>query len=188
MGLFVWSCSPRRASEGGRRRLGNGPWAHFLFGFESALKRAIDKQSLIALLEPALQALGYELVDLDVRSGRGALLRLYIDREPTVTLSDCEFVSQQIGALLDVEDPLPGSYTLEVSSPGLDRRLRTPEHFQRFVDCLVKVELKRGVEGRRRFQGRLVSIADDELTLAVDGQDWCLPLDDVAQARLVPED
>ena len=188
MGLFVWSCPLLRAPEGGRRRLRNGPWAHFLFGFESTLNRAIDKQGLIDLLEPPLQALGYELVDLDTRSGRDALLRLYIDREPTITLSDCEFVSQQIGAFLDVEDPLPGSYTLEVSSPGLDRRLRTLEHFRRFVDCLVKVELKRGIEGRRRFKGRLVGVADEGLELDVDGQNWCLPLDDVAEARLVPED
>jgi ribosome maturation factor RimP len=86
---------------------------------------APGKQELIELLEAPLKALGFELVDLDIRLGRNGLLRLYIDKPDGVMLADCEFVSHQIGAFLDVEDPLPGSYTLEVSSPGLDRRLRT---------------------------------------------------------------
>jgi ribosome maturation factor RimP len=88
---------------------------------------------LIELLEPTVKALGFELVDVEANIGRRSLLRLFIDREPAVTLADCELVSGQISAFLDVEDPLPGSYLLEVSSPGLDRRLRTPEHFRRFV-------------------------------------------------------
>ena len=86
----------------------------------------MDKEELIRLLEPAINALGYELVDLDLRVGRGGLLRLFIDKDPAVALRDCEYVSQQIGDLLDVQDPISGDYVLEVSSPGLDRPLRTP--------------------------------------------------------------
>ena len=94
--------------------------------------QAVDKERLIELLEPALAAMGFELADIDAHFGRRGLLRLYIDRQGGVTVDDCQRVSEQIGALLDVEDPLPGSYVLEVSSPGFDRRLRTLAHFERF--------------------------------------------------------
>ena len=93
------------------------------------MDHAIRKQRLIELLEPPVEALGYELVDLDVRVGRNGLLRIYVDKDDGVNLADCELVSRQLGAFLDVEDPLPGHYVLEVSSPGLDRPLRTLEHF-----------------------------------------------------------
>ena len=103
------------------------------------MSSAIRKEKLIKLLEPSVQALGYELVDLDARVvGRG-LLRVYIDHKDGITLSDCERVSRQLSAYLDVEDPLPGQYTLEVSSPGLDRRLRTLDHFQKFQNRLLHV-------------------------------------------------
>lgn len=149
---------------------------------------APGKQELIELLEPSLKAIGFELVDLDVRVGRNGLLRLYIDKADGVMLADCEFVSKQIGALLDVEDPLPGAYTLEVSSPGLDRRLRTPEHFERFSGDRVRIELKRAVSGRKRFKGVLLGIDEhDTIAVEVDGEKWALNLADVAMARLVPQ-
>jgi ribosome maturation factor RimP len=155
-------------------------------GFGS-VSRATDKRALIELLEPPLEALGYELVDLDVRVGRNGLLRLYIDKPSGVMVSDCELVSRQIGALLDVEDPLPGSYVLEVSSPGLDRRLRTLEHFERFRGETVKVELKTPRDGRRRLKGRLVGVQGDAIAVDVDGATWSVELGDIAVARLVPE-
>ena len=96
-----------------------------------AMGQTVDKERLIALIEAPLAALGFELADLDVHLGRRGLLRLFIDREGGVKLEDCERVSEQLGAWLDVEDPLPGSYVLEVSSPGFDRRLRTLTHFAR---------------------------------------------------------
>lgn len=149
---------------------------------------APGKQEMIELLEPPLKALGFELVDLDVRIGRNGLLRLYIDKPDGVMLADCEFASKQIGAFLDVEDPLPGSYTLEVSSPGLDRRLRKPEHFERFSGDLVRIELRQAVSGRKRFKGRLLGIDEDDLiAVDVDGVRWGLKLADVAMARLVPQ-
>ena len=148
----------------------------------------MNKQELIALLEPTVNALGFELVDLDVRTGRGGLVRLFIDHEPAVTLADCELVSQQVGDLLDVEDPIPGDYVLEVSSPGLDRRLRTAAHFGTVVGQEVRVELRRGVDGRKRFRGRLTAATDDTIEMHVDGASYTLPLADVHIARLVPSD
>lgn len=151
------------------------------------MNRAIDKQGLIDLLEPPLQSLGYELVDLEVRTGGDGLLRVFIDREPSVTLADCELVSQQIGALLDVEDPLPGRYVLEVSSPGADRRLRTPEHFARFAGFEARIELNAPLDGRRRFKGRYTMPDERSIEIDVDGTVWRLPVEDIAVARLVPE-
>lgn len=149
---------------------------------------APGKQEMIELLEAPLKALGFELVDLDIRLGRNGLLRLYIDKPDGVMLADCEFVSHQIGAFLDVEDPLPGSYTLEVSSPGLDRRLRTHEHFERFSGDVVRIEMKRAVDGRKRFKGVLLGIDEqDTIAVDVDGVRWGLKLADVSMARLVPQ-
>jgi len=146
----------------------------------------MTREELIGLLEPTVNALGYELVDLDVRPGRGGLIRLFIDKAPAVTLADCERVSRQVGDLLDVEDPIAGNYVLEVSSPGLDRRLRTPAHFAAAVGAEVRVELKAAVEGRRRFRGRLAAADGDAIEVQGDGTSWRLPLAEVSMARLVP--
>ncbi len=137
------------------------------------------------MLEPPLRALGYELVDLEGRIGGRGLLRLYIDRDPSVTLADCELVSEQIGAFLDVEDPLPGHYVLEVSSPGIERRLRTMMHFERFLNEEIKVELSKPSDGRRRLRGRLCEAGDQAIAVEVDGNIWRLSLADIADARLV---
>jgi len=148
----------------------------------------MNKEELIELLEPTVDALGYELIDIDLRSGSNGLLRLFIDKDPGVTLSDCELVSRHLSDWLDVEDPLPGAYVLEVSSPGVDRRLRTAEHFSAVVGQEIRVELARAVSGRRRFRGRLVSADGSGIELEVDGELWQLPLADLSIARLVPMD
>jgi ribosome maturation factor RimP len=166
----------------------NGLRAHFLFvAARRNVKKAIDKEGLIELLEPTLRTLGYELVDLEVNVGRHGFLRLYIDKEPGVTLSDCEFVSGQIGAFLDVEDPLPGSYVLEVSSPGLDRRLRTGDHFRRFKNEQAKIELLQPRDGRRRIKGRISDVQGTTVTVDVDGVEWQVDISDIGVARLVPQ-
>jgi len=150
--------------------------------------QTVDKERLIELLEPAVAALGYELTDLDAHLGRRGLLRVFIDRpDGGVTLADCERVSDQLGAFLDVEDPLPGSYVLEVSSPGLDRRLRTLAHFERFNGELVKIELRDARDGRRRMTGRLQGTEAGEVLVDVDGTLWRVPLKDIAVARLAPQ-
>jgi ribosome maturation factor RimP len=148
--------------------------------------QAVDKERLFAILEPAVGAMGFELADIDAHLGRRGLLRLYIDREGGVTLDDCQRVSEQIGALLDVEDPLPGSYVLEVSSPGFDRRLRKLVHFERFSGEQAKVELRDAREGRRNFTGRLVGVEGSDVLLEVDGELTRLPFGDIAVARLAP--
>jgi ribosome maturation factor RimP len=150
------------------------------------MAQAVDKERLFELLEPAVAAMGFELVDLDAHLGRRGLLRLFIDREGGVTLDDCQRVSEQIGAVLDVEDPLPGSYVLEVSSPGFDRRLRKLEHFTRFSGENAKIELRDARDGRRRFTGRLVGVDGSEVLLEVDGELTRLPFGDIAVARLAP--
>ena len=142
---------------------------------------------LRALVEPAVERMGYELTDLEARlSGKGGVLRLFIDRENGVGLADCEKVSRAVSALLDVEDPIPGHYDLEVSSPGLDRKLTKPDHFQRFTGETVKVQMRFPIEGRRRFRGRLVAVEDANIVLEVDGAEHSLPLASVDSARLVP--
>ena len=146
----------------------------------------LEKQRLIDLLEPPVRALGFDLVDVDGHSGRPGLLRLYIDHEPATTLADCELVSRQVSALLDVEDPLPGSYVLEVSSPGDNRRLRTREHFERFCGERVKLELKKPQQERKRVSGRLLSVNGDCISVETDEGVWRLELDNLAVARLVP--
>ena len=180
---------------------------------------------LIALIEPLLTGLGYELVELEYAPGRSnALLRIYIDRlrpegapaeleddaknnatvaldsedrvapgdetslrESGIGIDDCERVSHEVSALLDVEDPIPTAYTLEVSSPGSDRVLRTKPHFIRFAGSRVHVELKAPREGRRRYTGTLKSVSDAGIELEVDRQPVSVPFDEIEKARLAPE-
>ena len=146
------------------------------------------REKLIALIEPLLTTLGYELADLDFAAGRGhSQLRVYIDRPGGVGLDDCETCSREIGALLDVHDPIPSAYTLEVSSPGLDRLLRTPAQFLRFVGTKVAVELLVPRDGRRRYSGKLQSAAAQGVEVDVDGELVSARYDEILRARLVPE-
>ena len=143
---------------------------------------------LTRLLEPTIGRLGYELADLEVKlGGRGGVLRIFIDHPEGIGLDDCEKVSLAVSALLDVEDPLPGHYNLEVSSPGLDRKLTKVEHFQRFKGETLKVSLRFPIGGRKRFRGTLVSSDDENIVVEVDGESYSLPMATIDTARLVPE-
>ena len=145
------------------------------------------RERLIALIEPLLQRLGYELVELEYSAGRAhALVRLFIDRDGGVTVDDCEKVSREVSTLLDVEDPIPSAYTLEVSSPGEDRVLRTRAHFERFLGARVHVELSAPRAGRRRYTGTLCSVADEGLALEVDQQRVDVRFNEIGKARLAP--
>jgi ribosome maturation factor RimP len=140
------------------------------------------------LLEPTVERLGCELTDLVVRlSGKGGLLQLTIDKPDGIDIDDCEKVSHAVSALLDVEDPVPGEYNLEVSSPGLDRKLTKVEHFQRFEGETLKVTMRFPMDGRRRFRGTLVSSDDENIVVEVDGEPYSLPLATIDTARLVPD-
>ena len=144
-------------------------------------------EELRRLLEPAIEGLGYELADLELKlGGRDGLLRIFIDRQDGVGLDDCEAVSRQVSSLLDVEDPLPGHYVLEVSSPGLDRRLTKPEHFRRFTGADVRVKLRFPLAGRRNFRGALVAAGEENIEVEVDGETHTLPIATIETARLVP--
>jgi ribosome maturation factor RimP len=171
------------------------------------VKTAADiRQSLLALAEPVCTDNGYELVDVEYTRGpSGWIARFYIDRRPDlppsskggISFEDCERLSRQLGAMLDVEDPVPTAYSLEVSSPGLDRPLRTAAHFQRYLGETAKVTLSEPLAGRRNFKGVLRTIeplgaeADEAgrttLVMDVDGNEFRLPLADIASARLVPD-
>lgn len=143
---------------------------------------------LRALLEPELLQMGYELTDLEVRlGGNHGQVRVFIDSPTGIALEDCERVSHAVSALLDVEDPLPGQYDLEVSSPGLDRKLTKVEHYQRFAGKTVKVQTRVAVDGQRRFRGTLVSSDAEKIVLNVDGEQQVLPLAAIDSARLVPD-
>jgi ribosome maturation factor RimP len=146
------------------------------------------RNRLIALAEPLLAQLGFELVDLELASGRShAQLRVFIDRPEGVLIEDCERVSKELSALLDVKDPIATAYTLEVSSPGLDRVLRTPAHYARFIGSRAHVELIAPQAGRRRYTGALRQVDETGVTLEVDGVQERLVFADIGRARLVPE-
>ena len=143
---------------------------------------------LIELAEPLLGQLGFELVDLEFSTGRShAQLRLFIDRPEGITVEDCERISREFSALLDVKDPIPTAYTLEVSSPGLDRVLRKPGHFARFVAEQLHVELLAPRDGRRRYTGKLVSADEQQIEMQVDGVAVQIAYGDIDRARLVPQ-
>lgn len=158
-----------------------------------------DKATTITeLLAPTVEALGLELLGIEyLPMPGGSLLRLYIDRPGAeagaemdgegVTVDDCEAVSREVSAQLDVEDPISGNYTLEVSSPGLDRPLFTPAHFERFTGEVVKVGLKLPQEGRRRLQGRILGVDGETIRVDVDGQGFEVAHGNVEKARLVPD-
>lgn len=147
----------------------------------------MNANELEKLLAPAVEALGYELCDLELRvAGKNGLVRVFIDRPDGIGLDDCERVSNQISGILDVEDPIPGEYSLEVSSPGLDRRLKTEAHFERFAGQEAKIELYRAQDNRRRYRGILGGVNDaGKVTITVDGVEFALELKDIETARLV---
>ena len=145
------------------------------------------RADLRKLLEPGVKALGFELVDVELAgSHHHPTLRVYIDSAQGVVVDDCARVSRQLSALLDVEDPLPGHYTLEVSSPGLDRPLVTPEDFRRYVGETIKVKMHEPVLGRKNFSGRLLDVAADHVVVEVDKEHFDLAFDGMERARLVP--
>lgn len=164
----------------------SGPCAHFCF-LGQRLMVGVGP-ALRGRLESGVQALGFELVDVELTGGRQhQTLRVYIDGPRGVTVDDCADVSRQLSAILDVEDPFSGSYTLEVSSPGLDRPLVAPADFRRFEGAVIKVRLLHGLDCRRNFTGRLVETTADGVVVEVDGERFSLPFDAIERARLVPQ-
>jgi ribosome maturation factor RimP len=151
------------------------------------------RDALMRLLEPPIEALGYELVDIEfAQAGRTGVLRIFIDAGAKdsgagITVEDCANASHAVSEVLETQDPIKGHYTLEVSSPGFDRILRTRAHFERFVGERIFAELKLPIDGRRRYAGVLKSVAGDTIVMEVDGKAHSLPLERIQKARLRPE-
>ena len=146
------------------------------------------ERRLQELLEPAVEVLGYELVGVRfVSQGHNRVLRIYIDSDAGITVKDCERVSYQVSGVLDVEDPIHSRYTLEVSSPGLDRPLFTLAHFEQFTGETVQLNVFAPVEGRRKFKGAILGTADGSVRIDQDGAEVALEMSNIVKARLVPD-
>lgn len=145
-------------------------------------------QQINEMLRPVVTAMGYELVGVELRTGHPSLLRVYIDRLEGITVDDCERVSHQVSGLLDVEEPVSGDYTLEVSSPGLDRPLFEAAHYQRFAGERVRLKLALPLEGRRKFSGLLRGLGEaDRVVLVTPQGEIAIPLTQIESARLIPD-
>jgi ribosome maturation factor RimP len=146
------------------------------------------RDQLRELLEPVVIGLGYELWELEyaTRPG-GALLRLYIDSPAGIGVDDCERVSRAVSQAMDQADPIAAAYTLEVSSPGLDRVLRTQQHFERCIGEVARIELTTLLNGRKRFAGRLLQVQAGQITLEIDDGRVELPIEAIQKARVVPQ-
>jgi ribosome maturation factor RimP len=147
------------------------------------------KDRLTSVIEPVVNGLGYELVLLEYApSRRTGTLRLFIDAAAGIQIEDCERVSREVAATLDVEDPIPSAYRLEVSSPGLDRPLVTADHFRRFAGEKVRIEMLVPVGGQKRFRGVLRGTDGRVVMLETEtAQEVSLPLADIERARVIPD-
>jgi len=148
---------------------------------------AIDTNEIAGIIEPALEAMGYRLVRVALTSTRRPTLQVMAERgdEAPMSVEDCAAISRSISALLDVADPIAGTYTLEVSSPGIDRPLVRPEDYDRFAGFAAKIELNEPLDGRKRFSGRLLGRAEQHVRLAGETGEVRLPLAAIARAKLV---
>jgi ribosome maturation factor RimP len=150
----------------------------------------VETNSIAQMIEPSLAAMGYRLVRVLMTGGRRATLQVMAERldDLPITHDDCAEISRSVSALLDVADPIAGAYTLEISSPGIDRPLVRAEDYDRFSGFEAKIELVMLLDGRRRFRGRLIGTAEGVIRLLTEGGETRLPLDAVARAKLILTD
>src|SRR3989338_6891879 len=141
---------------------------------------------LFEMLQPVVNAMGYELWGLEhAGGGQGSLLRVYIDKQSGISLTDCEHVSSQVAGILDTRDPIRGSYTLEVSSPGTDRPLFTLEHFNLFTGHEARIRLHGKLQGRKNIVGRIAAVSADTVTILENGETYNVPLVLIDKENLV---
>ncbi|MET0556442.1 MAG: ribosome maturation factor RimP [Vicinamibacteria bacterium] len=149
------------------------------------------KDAVKAVAERVTNGRGFELVDVEIKNSPGGrLVRLFVDKEGGIGLDDLQSVSEEVSAILDVEDQIPSAYTLEVSSPGLDRPLKGEQDYLRFAGKLARLSSYEPIDGRRQWVGRLVGVEDGAvtLTLPAEGELLCrIPLDKIAHGRLEVE-
>lgn len=144
------------------------------------------EQTLTEMLTPAVEALDFELLGLEFnQAGRHSTLRIYIDSPEGITVDNCADVSRQVGAILDVEDPITNEYDLEVSSPGIDRPLFKAEHYEKAVGEEVRLRTKLPQDGRRNFKGDLVAVNGDMVTLNIDNQEHMLMISNIERANII---
>lgn len=144
-------------------------------------------ESLKSILEPVVSGLGFEYVGAMLGKAEGGLtLRVYIDHEQGIDVDNCAEVSRQLSATLDVVEPIKGHYTLEVSSPGLDRPLFSPAHYEKYKGERVKIKLAAHAMGRKRFTGELLSVEGDTVVVEVDGETYDLDFGDIESGQLAP--
>jgi ribosome maturation factor RimP len=139
-------------------------------------------------LATLISAMGYEFVGCELnRSGGSSLLRIYIDTDKGVTVEDCSKVSRQVSAMLDVEDPIHGRYTLEVSSPGIDRPLFELHHYQKFIGSQIKVRVHTPMADRRNFVGVLLRVEEAKISLLVEEQELELAFSNIEKAKVIAD-
>jgi ribosome maturation factor RimP len=149
---------------------------------------AKNTEKLSHLLSPTVTSLGYVFWGCEyLTQGRYSLLRVYIDSPNGITVDDCEKVSRQLSAVLDVEDPIQGHYSLEVSSPGLDRRLFTLEQYRQFIGQEATIKLHTPLERRRNFSGLLKDVVDEQVVIEIEGITFFLPFDYIEKGNLIPK-
>ena len=143
--------------------------------------------NLMQLLQPTIESMGFELWGIELVSpGKRPTLRIYIDADDGVSIDHCAQVSHQVSGVLDVENPINGEYTLEVSSPGVDRLLFRPEHYAAYEGEVLDIRLRLPVAGRRRFKGFLIAMNDESITLQIDDDEFELPRRSIDRARAFP--
>jgi ribosome maturation factor RimP len=149
-----------------------------------------NAEDIAPIIEPSLEAMGYRLVRVAFLGAKRATLQIMAERidDVAMTVDDCTDISRSVSALLDVADPIAGAYMLEVSSPGIDRPLTRPEDYDRFAGFEAKIELGRPLDGRKRFKGRILGRADDQVRMIAEIGEVSLPLADIAKAKLVITD
>ena len=154
------------------------------FSFQNGVVILSDK--LLELLQPTVVGLGYELLGIErLRDAGGLLIRIYIDRENGISAKDCEYVSKHVTDVLDLEDAVRGVYTLEMSSPGIDRPLFTLEQHSRYVGESVKVRMKSLIEGRKRIKGTLSLVSDSAISVTIENETLEIPFEEIERSNLV---
>lgn len=150
----------------------------------------VIESKISELIAPSLDALGYELVRIKVNGQASRTLQIMAERKDRrdMTVDDCAEISRNVSAILDVEDPIPGAYDLEVSSPGIDRPLVRKDDFERFAGQVARVETDRPIDGRRRFRGRLIGLDGDAVAIDCDGTEARIPFDEIVRAKLLMTD
>jgi len=146
------------------------------------------EERLTEMLAPSVEDLGYELVGIEyIRAGQHSTLRIYIDQEEGILVDDCAAVSRQVSAIMDVEDPITNEYTLEVSSPGLERPLFNAAQYADFVGEEVKIQLRMPIQNRRKWKGVISGVDGEIISVSVQGKEERFALSNIQKANIVPK-